>query len=60
MVQKILEIIEYENESHKVDFKKVEYSLGRELKKNEILKDFLSFVNHISDDDKYITQLSQV
>lgn len=54
MVQKILEIIEYENESHKVDFKKVEYSLGREPKKNEILKDFLSFVNHISDDDKYI------
>jgi len=54
MKQKIIEIIEYENESHKVDFKKVEYSLGRDYKKNEILKDFLAFVNHISDDDKYI------
>ncbi len=54
MVQKISEIIEYENESYKVDFKKVKYPLGREAKRNEILKDFLSFVNHISDDDKYI------
>jgi len=53
-MQTIIEIIEYENESHKVDFKKCEYGLGKNPKKNEILKDFLSFANNLSDDDKYI------
>jgi hypothetical protein len=53
-VQKIIEIIEYENESHKVDFKKIEYPLGKDAKKNEILKDFSAFANHLSDDHKFI------
>lgn len=53
-MQKIIEIIEYENESHKVDFKKIEYPLGKDSKKNEILKDFSAFANHLSDDDKFI------
>jgi hypothetical protein len=53
-VQKVIEIIEYENESHKVDFKKIEYILGKDAKKNEILKDFSAFTNHLSDDEKYI------
>lgn len=53
-MQKIIEIIEYENESHRVDFKKMEYGLGNDAKKNEILKDFSAFTNHLSDDDKFI------
>ena len=53
-MQKIVEIIEYENESHRVDFKKIEYPLGKDAKKNEILKDFSAFANHLSDDDKFI------
>ena len=53
-MQKIIEIIEYENESHRVDFKKIEYPLGNDAKKNEILKDFSAFANHLSDDDKFI------
>lgn len=53
-MQKIIEIIEYENESHRVDFKKIEYPLGKDTKKNEILKDFSAFANHLSDDDKFI------
>ena len=53
-MQKIIDIIKYENESHKVDFKKVEYNLGKFRNKNEILKDFLSFANNISDDDKLL------
>lgn len=53
-MQKIIEIIEYENESHRVDFKKIEYPLGKDIKKNEILKDFSAFANHLSDDDKFI------
>lgn len=54
MEQKVIEIIEYENESYRVDFKKIEYTLGKHPKKYEILKDFMSFVNHLSDDEKYI------
>ncbi len=53
-MQEIIEIIEYENESHRVDFKKIEFSLGKEDKKNEILKDFSSFANHLNDEDKFI------
>ncbi|MEG1236716.1 MAG: ATP-binding protein [Flavobacterium sp.] len=53
-MKKIIEIIEYENESHKVDFKKTEYALGTDFKKNEILKDFSAFSNHLSNDDKFI------
>ncbi|RXM42179.1 helix-turn-helix domain-containing protein, partial [Flavobacterium sp. YO64] len=53
-MQKVIEIIEYENESHKVDFKKTQYILGKDTKKNEILKDFSAFTNHLSDDEKYI------
>lgn len=53
-MEKIIEIINYENESHRIDFKQVEYRLGKDRKKNEILKDFLSFANNLSDDDKFI------
>ena len=50
----IIDIINYENESHRIDFKQLEYRLGKDRKKNEILKDFLSFANNLSDDDKFI------
>jgi hypothetical protein len=53
-LQNIIEIIEYENESHRVDFKMIEYSLGRDPKKNEILKDISAFANHLSDSEKFI------
>ncbi|WP_281632493.1 AlbA family DNA-binding domain-containing protein [Flavobacterium luteolum] len=53
-MQKVIEIIKYESESHKVDFKKTEYILGKDAKRNEILKDFSAFANHLSDDEKYI------
>jgi hypothetical protein len=53
-LQKIIEIIDYENESHRVDFKMIEYNLGKDSKKNEILKDFSAFANHLSDSEKFI------
>jgi len=54
MTPQIDRIIEYECESYKVDFKKEEYLLGKNPKKNELLKDIIAFANHLSDDDKYI------
>jgi len=54
MTPQIDNIIEYESESYKVDFKKEEYLLGKTPKKNELLKDIIAFANHLSDDDKYI------
>lgn len=54
MTNQINQIIEYESESYKVDFKKEEYPLGKNAKKNEILKDLIAFANHLSDDDKFI------
>ncbi|KAF2334556.1 helix-turn-helix domain-containing protein [Flavobacterium nitrogenifigens] len=53
-MHKVIEIIKYESESHKADFKKIEYPLGKDIKKNEILKDFSAFANHLSDEEKYI------
>lgn len=52
--ENIVDIINYENESHRIDFKQVEYRLGKDRKKNEILKDISSFANNLSDDDKFI------
>ncbi|HSC52587.1 MAG TPA: ATP-binding protein [Phnomibacter sp.] len=54
MIPEIDKIIEYESESYKVDFKKEEYPLGKNAKKNELLKDIIAFANQHSDDDKYI------
>ncbi|HEY0297883.1 MAG TPA: ATP-binding protein [Arachidicoccus sp.] len=50
----IAHIIKYETESTKVDFKKEEYHLGKNAKKNELLKDISAFANYISDEDKFI------
>jgi hypothetical protein len=47
-------LIEYESESFRVDFKKEEYPLGKDGKKNELLKDICAFANQLSDDDKFI------
>lgn len=51
---RVREIIEYENESSTVDFKKEEYVLGNNIKKYDIVKDFIAFANNSSDEDKYI------
>ena len=48
------QIIKYDSESSNLDYKKEEYSLGKNAKKNEILKDISAFANHHSDADKYI------
>ncbi|WP_051935912.1 helix-turn-helix domain-containing protein [Salegentibacter sp. Hel_I_6] len=50
----IEEIIKYDSEGVKIDYKREEYSLGRNIKKFEILKDISAFANHHSDDDKFI------
>ncbi|TQI71158.1 putative DNA-binding protein [Gramella sp. Hel_I_59] len=54
MSDEIEKIIDYESESHKLDFKEIEYSLGNNPKKNEILKDFSALANHPSNDEKLI------
>ena len=48
------QIIKYDAESSNLDYKKIEYSLGRDIKRNEIIKDISAFANHHSDSDKYI------
>jgi predicted HTH transcriptional regulator len=47
-------LIEYESESYSLDFKKEEYPLGKDEKKNELLKDICAFANQLSDADKFI------
>lgn len=54
MNQDLEQIIKYDSEGSNLDYKKEEYSLGKNVKKNEILKDFSAFSNHHSDTDKYI------
>ena len=39
MTIQIEKIIEYENESYKVDFKKEEYPLGKNIKKNVTIQE---------------------
>ena len=48
------QIIKYDSEGSNLDYKKKEYVLGKNEKKNEILKDISAFANHHSDSDKYI------
>ncbi|TXD81588.1 hypothetical protein ESY86_07065 [Subsaximicrobium wynnwilliamsii] len=47
-------IIRYDSEGPNLDYKQEEYPLGRNIKKNEILKDISAFANHHSDSDKFI------
>ena len=54
MNQDLEQIIKYDSEGSNLDYKKEEYSLGKNVKKNEILKDISAFANHHSDTDKYI------
>lgn len=54
MNQEITEILNYDAESTNLDFKKEQYLLGKNSKRNELLKDLSSFANHRSDSDKYI------
>ena len=54
MSAELKQIIEYESEGANLDFKKEEYNLGKNPKKNEFLKDISAFANHPSDSDKYI------
>jgi len=54
MTNTVIEIIEYQSESYKVDFKKEQYILGRHPKKNELLKDICAFANQPSDEEKFI------
>ncbi len=54
MNTEIQQIIKYNSEGSNLDYKKEEYSLGRNAKRNEILKDISAFANHHSDSDKFI------
>lgn len=54
MNPKILEILKYNSEGPALDYKKESYSLGKHSKKNDFLKDIISFANHPSNEDKYI------
>lgn len=54
MANTVIEIIEYQSESYKVDFKKEQYILGKHPKKNELLKDICAFANQLTDEDKFI------
>ena len=54
MIEKLFEIIKYHSESVYVDFKSQEYPLGKNTKKNELLKDISSMANHPSNEPKYI------
>lgn len=54
MIEKLIDIIKYDSESARVDFKSEEYPLGKDPKKNELLKDISAMANHPSNDPKYI------
>ncbi|WKB82336.1 ATP-binding protein [Cellulophaga lytica] len=54
MNREIASIINNDCEGPNLDYKKVEYPLGREENKNEFLKDISAFANHLSDNDKFI------
>lgn len=54
MEYSIEDIIKYDAESHKLDFKREQYLLGKNEKKAELLKDVLSFANHPSNEYKFI------
>ncbi len=54
MIPDIEEIIKYDSEGVKIDFKREEYSLGKNVSKFEILKDISAFANHHSNEDKFI------
>lgn len=46
--------IKYDCEGPTLDYKKEEYPLGKNNKRNEFLKDICAFANHHSDEDKFI------
>lgn len=46
--------IKYDCEGSTLDYKKEEYPLGKNVKRNEILKDISALANHHSDEDKFI------
>jgi len=54
MSNAVAEIIEYQSESYKVDFKQQQYQLGSHGNRNELLKDLCAFANQPSDEDKFI------
>jgi hypothetical protein len=52
--EKLEKIIKYDAESVTLDYKKEEYSLGKNGKKHEFLKDICSFLNHPSNEEKFV------
>lgn len=54
MTQKVIDIIAYSSENHSIDFKKLQYPIGKHAKKHELLKDISAMANHPSNEDKYI------
>lgn len=54
MSKEILNILKYNSEGPNIDFKQKAYQLGKYEKKNDLLKDLMSFANHPSEEDKYI------
>ena len=54
MISRVIEIIEYDSESHSIDFKREQYPIEKHPKKHELLKDISAMANHPSEEDKYI------
>ncbi|HTF17321.1 MAG TPA: ATP-binding protein [Chryseolinea sp.] len=54
MSKVVEDIIAYNSENHALDYKKVQYPLGDNPSRNDILKDISAMANHPADEDKYI------
>ena len=54
MTDKLISLIKYSSECHSLDFKKEQYTIGKDYKKYELIKDLIAMANHPSNEDKYI------
>ncbi|KIA92282.1 hypothetical protein OC25_17780 [Pedobacter kyungheensis] len=54
MLEKVIQLIEYESENSRLDFKRVQYPLGSAKHKGEFLKDLSAMANGQAEEDKYI------
>lgn len=54
MLDKLEQIIAYDAENQRIEFKEEEYKLGTYYKKHELLKDISAMANHPSKEDKFI------
>jgi len=54
IIDDIIKLLEYDSESSILDYKRDQYPIGKDLKRNELLKDISAFANHYSNNDKFI------